>query len=142
MADDDEDDLLLVREAVAEAGLPGEFLSVPNGEHLLAYLYQRDQYADAVRAPRPGVILLDLNMPRMDGREALRLIRAEPAFRTIPVIVMTTSRAPADVARGYELGANTVIAKPVSFAGLVDVMRAVGRYWFEIAELPPPPDKP
>lgn len=142
MADDDEDDRLLAREAMAEARVPGEFHSVPDGEHLLAYLYGRDQYADERRAPRPGVILLDLNMPRMDGREALRRIRSEPAFRAVPVIVMTTSRAAADVTRGYELGANTVISKPVSFEAMVDVMRAVGRYWLEIAELPAPPPKP
>lgn len=142
MADDDEDDRLLAREALAEARVPGEFRSVPDGEHLLAYLYRRDQYADAARSPRPGVVLLDLNMPRMDGREALRRIRAEPAFRSLPVVIMTTSRAGTDIARGYELGANTVIAKPVTFDGMVDVMRALGRYWFEIAELPPAPDVP
>lgn len=141
MADDDEDDRLLAREALAEARVPGEFRSVPDGEHLLAYLHRRDQYADASRAPRPGVVLLDLNMPRMDGREALRRIRAEPALRALPVIVMTTSRAAADVKRGYELGANTVITKPSSFEGMVDVMRALGRYWFEVAELPPASEK-
>lgn len=142
MADDDEDDRLLAREALAEAGVPGEFRSVSDGEQLLAYLYQKDQYSDPARAPRPGVVLLDLNMPRMDGREALRLIRAEPAFRSLPVVVMTTSRAPADVARGYELGANTVIAKPASFHRMVEVMRTLGRYWFETAELPAAPKAP
>lgn len=142
MADDDEDDRLLAREAMAEARLPGAFHSVPDGEHLLAYLYRLDQYADAARAPRPGLILLDFNMPRMDGREALRRIRAAPEFRAIPVVVMTTSRAQSDVTRGYELGANTVISKPVSFEGMVDIMRALGRYWFDVAELPSVPESP
>ncbi len=141
MADDDEDDRLLAREALAEARVSGDFRSVPDGEHLLSYLYQRDQYADPASAPRPGLVLLDLNMPRMDGREALRRIRAEPAFRALPVVVMTTSRAAADVVRGYESGANTVITKPVTFDGMVDVMRALGLYWLDIAELPPPGDR-
>jgi len=142
MADDDEDDRLLAREALAEARVPGDFRSVPDGERLLDYLYQREQYADPVRAPRPGLVLLDLNMPRMDGREALRRIRADPAFRSLPVVVMTTSRAASDVARGYESGANTVITKPVTFDGMVDVMRALGRYWLEVAELPPASGSP
>lgn len=142
MADDDEDDRLLAREALAEAGVPGEFRSVPDGEQLLAYLYQKDQYSDTARSPRPKIVLLDLNMPRMDGREALRRIRADPALRALPVVIMTTSRAPVDVTRGYELGANTVIAKPASFLRMVEVMRTLGRYWFEVAELPAPPKAP
>ena len=137
MADDDEDDRLLAREALVEARVPGDFRFVPDGEHLLDYLYQRENYADPACAPRPGLILLDLNMPRMDGREALRRIRSDPAFRSLPVVVMTTSRAASDIAHGYDSGDNTVIAKPVTFDGMVDVMRTLGRYWLEIAELPP-----
>ncbi len=135
LADDDEDDRLLVREAIAEAGVPGEVRSVPDGAGLLAYLNRAAPYAEG--SPRPGVVLLDLNMPGLDGREALRRIRADPAFSALPVVVLTTSRAPEDVARAYALGANTVITKPTTFAGMVDAMRVVARYWFEIAALPP-----
>lgn len=137
LADDDEDDRLLVREAIAEAGVPGEVRSVPDGAGLLAYLNRANPYAAADAAPRPGVVLLDLNMPGLDGREALRRIRADPAFSALPVVVLTTSRAPEDVSRAYALGANTVITKPTTFAGMVDAMRVVSRYWFEIAALPP-----
>lgn len=137
LADDDEDDRLLVCEAIAEAGVPGEVRSVPDGDGLLAYLRRAAPYAEAGGAPRPGVVLLDLNMPGLDGREALRRIRADPSFSALPVVVLTTSRAPEDVARAYALGANTVITKPATFAGMVEAMRVVSRYWFEIAALPP-----
>jgi len=140
MADDDDDDHLLAREAVSEIGAPWDIRFVPDGGDLLAYLYREGKYADAAAAPWPGLVLLDLNMPRVDGREALRRIRASSAFRTLPVVLMTTSRAPADVAQGYELGANTVVAKPTSFADMVDVMHALGRYWLEIAEPSPAPE--
>ena len=86
---------------------------------------------------RPGLILLDLNMPRKDGREALREIKADPALKHIPVVVLTTSKAEEDIYRTYNLGVNSFITKPVTFEGLVSVMRALGRYWFEIVELPP-----
>lgn len=137
LADDDEDDRLLVREAIAEAGVPGEVRSVPDGAGLLAYLNRASPYADADGSPRPGVVLLDLNMPGLDGREALRRIRADPAFRALPVVVLTTSRAPEDIERAYALGANTFITKPAAFADMVETMRVVSRYWFEIAALPP-----
>lgn len=142
MADDDDDDRLLAREALAEVGAPWELRFVPDGGRLLDYLYRKGEYEDVSRCPWPGVVLLDLNMPRVDGGEALRRIRAEPAFRALPVVVMTTSRSPGDVARGYELGANTVIAKPTSFTGMVEAMRALGRYWLEIAEPSPAPETP
>lgn len=137
LADDDEDDRLLVREALAEAGSPGEVRVVPDGAGLLAYLNGAQPRAGAGEAPRPGVVLLDLNMPGLDGRETLRRIRADPALRALPVVVFTTSRSPEDVAQAYALGANTVITKPPTFAGMVDAMRVVCRYWFEIAALPP-----
>ncbi len=100
------------------------------------YLYRRGKYNEA-SAPRPGVILLDLNMPRKDGREALREIKADPDLRRIPVVVLTTSKAEEDILRTYDLGVNSFIVKPVTFADLVEVMRTLGRYWFEIVELPP-----
>jgi CheY-like chemotaxis protein len=109
---------------------------VENGEELLDYLKRRGRFAPPASAPSPGLILLDLNMPRKDGREALREIKEDPELCTIPVVILTTSKADTDIARIYELGANSFIAKPVSFDGLVDVMRVLGRYWFEIVELP------
>jgi CheY-like chemotaxis protein len=139
MADDDEDDRLLAREALVEAGVPADFAAVPDGERLLDYLYQRGDYAPPAAAAPPALVLLDLNMPRMDGREALRRIRADPALRALPVVVMSTSRAEPDVARGYELGASTVVAKPVTFDGMVAIMRGLGAYWFGIAQLPAGP---
>jgi CheY-like chemotaxis protein len=134
LADDDEDDVLLAREALEESRLSNDLRCVADGAALLDYLHRRGDYADA---PRPGLILLDLNMPRVDGHEALRLIKAEPQFRRIPVVILTTSQAEEDIYRTYDLGASSFISKPVTFEGLVRVMRDLGRYWFEIVELPP-----
>ncbi|HEX8831540.1 MAG TPA: response regulator, partial [Longimicrobium sp.] len=131
MADDDEDDRLLATEALAESRLSNELRCVEDGVELMDYLHRRGRYAPPASAPRPGLILLDLNMPRKDGREALREIKSDPLLRSIPVVVLTTSRADEDIARSYDLGANSYIAKPVTFEGLVDVVRALGRYWIE-----------
>jgi CheY-like chemotaxis protein len=133
MADDDEDDRLLTRDALRESRLANELYFVRDGEELLEFLYQRGQFASA---PRPGLILLDLNMPRKDGREALREIKADPNLRCIPVVVLTTSKEEADIYRSYDLGANSFVTKPVTFDGLIDVMRGLGTYWFEIVDLP------
>ena len=138
MADDDPDDCMLAREALAESRLANDLYQVGDGEELLQYLRREGKYVDAVTFPRPGLILLDLNMPRKDGREALRDIKADPALRSIPVVVLTTSKAEEDIYRTYDLGVSSFIAKPVSFDGLVEVMKALGRYWFEIVELPDP----
>jgi len=135
MADDDADDRLLARDAIAESKMPIELHFVENGEELMAYLHRRGKYS-AVSAPRPGLILLDLNMPKKDGREALREIKAHPELRRIPVVILTTSQADTDIVQLYEMGANSFITKPVSFEALVNVMRAVGNYWFETVELP------
>ena len=140
MADDDADDRELTRDALAESRLVNELHFVEDGAALLDYLHQRGTYSRPGSAPRPGVILLDLNMPRKDGREALREIKADPEFRNIPVVVLTTSRAEEDIAKSYDLGANSFISKPVTFAGLVEVVRALGKYWFDIVELPPAPE--
>jgi CheY-like chemotaxis protein len=137
MADDDEDDRLMAREALAESRLKNPLYFVHDGEELMDYLYRRGKYADHARYPFPGLILLDLNMPRKDGREALREIRSDPQLRRVPVVVLTTSAAEEDVLRSYELGVNSFIVKPVTFEALVEVMRSLGRYWFEIVELPP-----
>lgn len=136
MADDDEDDRLLATEALAESRVSNELRCVEDGVELMDYLHRRGVYAPPASAPRPGLILLDLNMPRMDGREALREIKGDPSLRRIPVVVLTTSRADEDIARSYDLGANSYIPKPVTFDGLVEVVRALGRYWIEIVELP------
>ncbi len=100
------------------------------------YLHQRGKYADTALAPRPGLILLDLNMPKKDGREALKEIKGDPDLRAIPIVVLTTSKEEEDVLRSYDLGANSYITKPVTFQGLVDVVKSLGSYWFEIVELP------
>lgn len=137
MADDDEDDCLLAREALAESRLALSVLYiVQDGEQLMDYLYQRGKYSDRDSSPRPGLILLDLNMPKKDGREALKQIKADANLRQIPVVILTTSKADADIHRSYDLGANSFIAKPVTFSGLVEVMKTLGKYWFEIVELP------
>ena len=136
MADDDADDRLLAKDALTECRLANDLHFVENGEELLEYLKRRGKYASLADAPRPGLILLDLNMPKKDGREALKEIKADPELRRIPVVVLTTSKADTDIGRIYELGANSFIAKPVSFDSLVEVMKILGRYWFEIVELP------
>jgi CheY-like chemotaxis protein len=136
MADDDHDDCLLTREALQEAQLSSELVSVGDGEELLQYLRREGRYEDPALSPRPGLILLDLNMPRKDGREALREIKADPQLRSIPVVVMTTSQAEQDILQSYGLGAASYITKPVRFEALVEVMRMLGRYWLEVVELP------
>jgi len=136
MADDDADDRLLAKDALAECRLAGDLHFVENGEELVDYLQRRGKYTALNASARPGLILLDLNMPKKDGREALREIKADPDLRKIPVVVLTTSRADTDIGRVYELGANSFISKPVSFDSLVDVMKTLYRYWFEIVELP------
>lgn len=137
IADDDPDDRMLALEALNENRLTNNLYFVEDGEELLDYLYHRGQYTDPASAPRPGMILLDLNMPRKDGRESVREIKADPELRDIPVVILTTSKAEEDIARTYDLGANSYITKPVTFEGLVEIMRGLRRYWFEIVELPP-----
>lgn len=137
IADDDPDDRMLAIEAFEEARLLNDVRFVEDGEQLLDYLHRRGRYADPARSPRPGLILLDLNMPRMDGREALVEIKRDPSLRRIPVVVLTTSAAEEDILRSYDLGVNSFITKPVSFAALVEKIQALGRYWFEVVELPP-----
>jgi CheY-like chemotaxis protein len=137
MADDDADDRLLAKDALNECRIANELHFVENGEELLDYLRQTGKYASTAGNTTPGLILLDLNMPRKDGREALQEIKSDPQLRSIPVVVLTTSRADTDIARIYELGANSFITKPVSFDALVKVMGDLVHYWFELVELPP-----
>jgi CheY-like chemotaxis protein len=138
MAEDDADDRLLVKDAMAECKWQGELRFVENGEELLEYLQHRGKYGQTAKSPRPGLILLDLNMPKMDGREALKALKADADLRLIPVVVLTTSRADTDIEGIYGLGANSFISKPVRFEALVSVLRVLGQYWFNTVELPVP----
>ncbi|WP_261225769.1 response regulator [Ancylothrix sp. D3o] len=137
MADDDPDDQLLASEALEEIKLPAVLYCVKDGEELLDYLYQRGAFANPENAPRPTIILLDLNMPKKDGRQALGEIKADPSLRRIPVVVLTTSNAQVDIKQAYDGGASSFITKPMTFDALVDVMLTLSKYWFNVVELPP-----
>lgn len=136
LADDDEEDRMLACDALAESRLSNEIHCVVDGEDLMDYLRGRRKYAPPAKAPRPGLILLDLNMPKKDGREALHEIKSDPDLRNIPVVILTTSQADEDILATYESGASSFISKPISFEGMVNLMKGLGRYWFEIVELP------
>lgn len=136
MADDDEDDRLLTQDALAESRVLNELHFVEDGVELLEYLERKGKFEQKDTSPRPGLILLDLNMPRMDGREALQAIKANPCLKGIPVVILTTSKQEEDMVKGYDLGAASYITKPVTFDGLVELMKALGKYWVEFVELP------
>lgn len=136
LADDDEEDMEMTQEALRQSRLGNDLRATSDGEDLMDYLLQRGKYAAPGAAPRPGLIMLDLNMPKKDGREALAEIKADPSLRNIPVIVLTTSRADEDILRTYDLGVSSFITKPVTFTGLVEAMSILTQYWFEIVELP------
>jgi CheY-like chemotaxis protein len=137
MADDDEDDRLLTADALKRSRLINDIRFVVDGDDLMQYLRGHGRYgAGGVPAPRPGLILLDLNMPKKDGREALGEIKSDATLRRIPVVVLTTSRAEEDIARTYDLGVNSFISKPVTFEGFAAVMQTLACYWFELVELP------
>jgi CheY-like chemotaxis protein len=143
MADDDADDCLLAQDALREAGLPHGLQIVRDGQQLLDYLRQQGEYRGdapsspvAHAAPRPDLILLDLKMPRMDGREALSELKADPRLRSIPIVVLTTSTARDDISYCYRMGVNSYLTKPSTYRGLVDLLATICKYWFELAELP------
>ncbi len=136
MADDDPEDRQLTKEAFDENCLKNDLRFVENGEEMLDYLNRRGKYVDPESSPRPGLILLDLNMPLKDGREALQEMKADPRFKSIRVVVMTTSQADEDIAHSYSLSASSYIMKPVTFEGLLEVIRVLGKYWLEIVQLP------
>jgi CheY-like chemotaxis protein len=136
LADDDEEDRTMTIEALRERRVANEIRCVSDGQELVDYLFRRGAYAGTQDAPMPGLILLDLNMPRKDGREALAEMKTDPIIRSIPVVVLTTSRAEEDIVRTYDLGVNSFISKPVTFTGLVQAMDVFSRYWLEIVELP------
>jgi CheY-like chemotaxis protein len=133
-AEDDGDFRLLVSRAVKRSGLAMDLRFVDDGEQLLEYLERRGAFASDADAPRPSLILLDLNLPRIDGRDALRAIKADPALRAIPVVVFTTSNAAEDVSLCYALGANAFMRKPMDMPALVDLVSTTGRYWLELVE--------
>ncbi len=138
MVDDDEDDCFLVQSALKEACMNCSFKCVPDGLEMMDYLNRRGRYQDSRSAPVPDLILLDLNLPRMDGRQLLDCLKKNPRFRGIPVIILTTSRDREDIRNCYDLGANSYITKQSSFEELVTVMKTITEYWFEVAALPPP----
>jgi CheY-like chemotaxis protein len=142
LADDDPDDRLLVWEAVREGGVPGELHAVNDGEELLDYLRQHGRFASSKSHPRPDLILLDLNMPRKDGRETLAEIKQDPKLRWIPIVAFTTSSACDDVRRAYDLGVCSYITKPQSFDGLVELMKTLGQYWGKCVVLPGREEEP
>ncbi len=136
VADDDMDDCEMIKEALQASRLLNEVQFVHDGEELLSFLHRQQKLSTQANNLLPGLILLDLNMPKMDGREVLKEIRKSPELQSIPIIVLTTSKAEEDIMRSYNLGANSFITKPIEFETLVQVMRDLGRYWFEIVELP------
>jgi len=136
LADDDEEDRLMTKDALTESRLANDVRFVADGEELTDYLFRRGAYAEPDTAPRPGLILLDLNMPKKDGREVLVEIKSDPDLRQIPVVVLTTSKTEEDIVRTYALGVNSFITKPVTFDGLVEAMTVFSHYWFEIVALP------
>ena len=136
VADDDPDDRMLIEDAFMESRLRNDLRFVKDGIELLDYLRHQDAYENPETSPRPGIILLDLNMPRMDGREALAHIKADPNLKQIPIVVLTTSKAEEDILRTYDTGVNSFITKPVTFEGLVDLVRVLTSYWVQIVELP------
>jgi CheY-like chemotaxis protein len=135
-ADDDPEDRMLVKDAWEENRLANELHCVEDGEELMDYLHRRGKYSGLAGSPLPGLILLDLNMPKKDGTEALREIKADPRLRSIPIVVLTTSKAEEDIVRAYDLGVNSFIVKPVTFPSLLELTLAISKYWFEIVELP------
>jgi two-component system, response regulator len=136
MAEDDPDDRLMAKEAFDESKLANDLRFVENGEELLDYLYRRGRYKNPADSPRPGLILLDLNMPKKDGREALKEIKSDPKLKNLRIVVLTTSKEEEDVEEAYKLTAASYITKPVKFKDLVDLVKTLGEYWLEIVKLP------
>ena len=136
LAEDDPDDIYLISEAIDESKLPVHMMMVQDGEELLQYLHRKPPYEDPESSPRPDLILLDLNMPRVDGREVLEEIKSDPALRMIPIIVLTTSKAEEDLERTYTAGASGFVTKPASFRGLREAIAKIGAYWLGTVDLP------
>jgi CheY-like chemotaxis protein len=137
IADDDQEDVDMALEAMNHCRVCNPIDRVSDGQELMDYLNNTGPFTDKVQYSKPGLILLDLNMPKLDGREALQQIKNNPDLRHIPVVVLTTSKAELDIIKTYDLGVNSFITKPVTFDGLVEVVRTLGKYWFEVVALPP-----
>jgi CheY-like chemotaxis protein len=136
LADDDPEDRMLTRDSLVESRCANRLDTVEDGEELMDYLSRRGKFAHLADTPLPGLILLDLNMPKKDGREALKEIKGDPRLRRIPVVVLTSSKAEEDIYRTYDFGGNSFITKPVKFESLVAAMQTLSRYWVEFVELP------
>lgn len=136
IADDDPDDRMMAQDALAESRLGNDVQFVEDGQELLEYLRREGRFSDPAVSPRPGIILVDLNMPRVDGTTAIQAIKADATLCHIPLVVLTTSSAEADIFRSYALGVSSYITKPASFDALVKVMKGFGQYWFQIVALP------
>ncbi len=136
MVDDDDDDCLMTKEALKEVRINSDIAFVKDCEELIDYLQHQGKYSEPDSSPRPNLILLDLNMPKKRGCEVLKEIKSNPELQSIPIIVLTTSKSEEDVLRAYDLGANSFITKPASFEMLVDVMKTLTKYWFDIVKLP------
>lgn len=139
MAEDDPDDRLLARDAFAASTLSVDLRFVQDGVEVLEYLRRQGRYADPARSPRPDLLLLDLNLPRRNGHEVLADIKGDRDLRALPVVVLTTSMSEEDVARCYDLGANSYITKPPSFEALVAFADVIGKYWFGVVGHPDGP---
>jgi CheY-like chemotaxis protein len=137
LVEDDRSDQELTRRALGEGKIRNELRIVEDGEEALAYLFRRGKYEDPTTSPRPDLLLLDLNLPRVDGREVLEQIRADSKLRRMAVVVLTTSRQEEDILRSYELGCNSFIPKPVDLNQFMQVIQALEKYWFQIVVLPP-----
>ena len=136
MAEDDDDDFFLAGEALKEARILNPIRRVKNGEELIDYLKGNGMYADRQKFPLPGLIFLDLNMPKMDGRTALSIIKKDSTLKATPIVILTTSKSEEDILGSYALGTNSYVRKPVTFLSLVEVMKTIGTYWLEIVDLP------
>lgn len=137
MAEDDPDDRLFIEQAFRDLRLGGELHFVENGEELMNFLRRRGTYSDPGCSPRPALILLDLNMPKKDGRQCLAEIKSDSGLQDIPVVVWTTSNLEEDIARCFEAGADSYMTKPASYPGLLEAVKEIGRRWFSV-RLPPP----
>lgn len=140
LAEDDDDDYLLTSKALEGSPVKSKLYRVKDGQELLDYLLRKDGYTDPATSPAPDLLLLDLNMPKKDGREALKEMKNHAVLRHIPVVVLTTSSAIEDIVQAYETGANSYVRKPLGFDQYIETIRAISYYWFKIAEVPPTKD--
>ena len=139
IVEDSDDDFIATTRAFKKANLLNPVQRCSNGDQALDYLYQRGEFSAPGNAPRPGMILLDLNLPGTDGREVLGIVKSDPHLRQIPVIVLTTSGAEQDIARCYDAGANSYVTKPVDLVGFVEAIARLKEYWLGVAVLPKEP---